>query len=149
MDRREQSKAIKKAPKGQKQIKVESLRKERDNNDSKKANKGGKGNNQNVGKKGGNAGGENSKKGELRRKKLLAKKKGGRFGKKGGKQLPKDPQMRADTLDKELESYWVRGGHQELGKSKNSKFGQFFVALTLLKESTNLDFFQHYSNAKT
>ena len=52
-----------------------------------------------VDKKGGD-----SKKAELRRKKLLAKKKGGRFGKKGGKPAPKDPQVRADALDKELET---------------------------------------------
>lgn len=43
--------------------------------------------------------------------------KGGKFGRKGGK--PKDPQAEADALDKELEGYWVKGGHSELGKYLN------------------------------
>lgn len=127
VERRDQSKAIKKAPKGQKQIKVESLRKERDQDKGGKLNKGGKGGKKTLmlGKKGGqggnaNADGGNSKKAELRRKKLLGKKKGGRFNKKGGKPLPKDAEGRADALDKELESYWVKGGHQELGKFDSS-----------------------------
>ena len=42
---------------------------------------------------------------------------GKRFNRKEGKPLPKDPAARAEMLDKEMESYWMKGGHKELGKS--------------------------------
>ena len=69
-----------------------------------------------ISKKGGK--GDGQKGGDKRQKKVLGRKpgKGGRFGKKGGKPLPKDPQSKADALDKELEGYWVKGGHVEIGK---------------------------------
>ncbi len=31
--------------------------------------------------------------------------------------LPKDPAARKERLDKEMERYWIKGGHKELGKS--------------------------------
>ena len=36
--------------------------------------------------------------------------------KKEGNGLPKDPQARADALDKELEGYFVKGGMTDVGK---------------------------------
>ena len=46
-------------------------------------------------------------------------KKGKKMGKEGRDRkpdLPKDPAARAEELDRDLESYWVRGGHTEVGK---------------------------------
>jgi len=34
-------------------------------------------------------------------------------GKKGGK-IPRDPEKRKEFLDKEMETYWMKGGHTEL-----------------------------------
>ena len=39
-------------------------------------------------------------------------------GKHSGERLPKDPEARKEFLDKEMEQYWIKGGHKELGKSK-------------------------------
>lgn len=104
VEKRDQSKGIKKAIKGQKKISIESLRKENKKNKLI------------LSKKGGNKGGDqkNGQKGDRRQKKGgLGGRQGkrGRFNKKGGK--PKDPQDLADQLDKELEGYWVKGGHTE------------------------------------
>ena len=41
---------------------------------------------------------------------------GKRFNRKEGKKLPKDPAARAETLDRELEVYWLKGGHKDQGK---------------------------------
>ena len=45
---------------------------------------------------------------------------GGRRGPKEhfreGKALPKDPAAKLEFLDRELDSYWVKGGHVEVGK---------------------------------
>ena len=38
-------------------------------------------------------------------------------GKNSGERLPKDPEARKEFLDKEMEQYWIKGGHKELGKS--------------------------------
>ena len=107
VEKRDQSKGIKKAIKGQKKISIESLRKENKKNKLI------------LSKKGGNKGGDqkNGQKGDRRQKKGgLGGRQGkrGRFNKKGAK--PKDPQDLADQLDKELEGYWVKGGCSEFGK---------------------------------
>ena len=42
---------------------------------------------------------------------------GKRFRRKGsGRPMPKDPAAKAEILDKEMENYWMKGGHKELGK---------------------------------
>ena len=46
--------------------------------------------------------------------------KGGRFGNKKGK--AKDAKKSTEDLDKDLEGYWVKGGHSELGKSPTNHF---------------------------
>ena len=66
-----------------------------------------------MNKKGGKSGGDD--KGDRRNKDRKGDKRN-RKDKKGGKRMPKDPAARADALDKEMESYWVRGGHTDLGK---------------------------------
>ena len=50
--------------------------------------------------------------------KMLSKKKYQKFSskKKGFSKPTKDPEVRANELDKELEGYWVKGGHADLGK---------------------------------
>ena len=112
VERRDKSKQIKKGDNGQKKISIESLRKEKS---------GGKGPGKKEfvmnkkGGKGGQQGKGDHQKGDRRPKKDLGHKggKGGKFGRKGGK--PKDVKD-ADALDKELEGYWVKGGHVEQGK---------------------------------
>ena len=37
-------------------------------------------------------------------------------GKPFGERLPKDPEAKKEFLDKEMEQYWIKGGHKELGK---------------------------------
>lgn len=117
MDRRDKSKQIKKADKGQKKISIESLR--------KGGNKGQGGGKKTLvlSKKGGDKGGQQGDKGDKRRKKVLGRRpgKGGRFGKKGGGK-PKNPEEQADALDKDLEGYWVKGGNTELGKCSHSDY---------------------------
>ena len=47
----------------------------------------------------------------------FGKKGGKRFNKRhGGKPMPKDPAAREKMLDQEIENYWIKGGHNELGK---------------------------------
>ena len=36
--------------------------------------------------------------------------------KRDGKPLPKDPAAKIEYLDRELDSYWVKGGHFDVGK---------------------------------
>ena len=93
VEKRDQSKLIKKGNKGQKKISVESLRKGGENRDRGNA-KGGK-KQLVMSKKGGDKGGKQG--GEKRQDKKDRKSgKGGRFGKKGGNRPPKDPQQTAD-----------------------------------------------------
>ena len=54
--------------------------------------------------------------GRGRGKPMRGGKGGKRFNRKEGKKLPKDPAARAEMLDKEMETYWMKGGHKELGK---------------------------------
>lgn len=110
VEKRDKSKVIAKesGPKGQKKISLQQLRRE-DNNGGKKG--------PNMNKKGGDRG--DDKKGDRRGRKDLGRrgdKKGGRHGKKGGKPHTKDPKLSMEDLDKEMESYWVKGGHTEVGK---------------------------------
>ena len=42
---------------------------------------------------------------------------GKRFNRKGGKPQPKDPAARQEMLDKEMESYWIKGGHKDCSKT--------------------------------
>lgn len=107
VEKRDKSKVIAKegAAKGPKKISLKQLRRE-----------GGKGGKKALvlSKKGGQ---KEGKKGDIRSKKDLGKrhKKGGRFGRKGGNR-ERDGKVSLETLDKEMESYWVKGGHSELGK---------------------------------
>ena len=38
---------------------------------------------------------------------------GKRFNRKEGRKPPKDPAARAELLDRDLEKYWLKGGHKE------------------------------------
>lgn len=67
-----------------------------------------------MNKKGGKSGDD---KGDRRNKDHKGDKRN-RKDKKGGKRMPKDPAARADALDKEMESYWVRGGHTDLANQR-------------------------------
>ena len=58
------------------------------------------------------------RRGDKRGKKDLKHKKGGRHGKKGGNPKSKDPKATMDSLDKEMESYWVKGGHSDLAQQR-------------------------------
>ena len=58
--------------------------------------------------------GKNEKKHEGRRKF-----KGGKRNKRDKDRAPRDPASRKERLDKEMERYWVKGGHKELGKCRN------------------------------
>ena len=49
-------------------------------------------------------------------KKPFGKKGGMKGGRRDGKPLPKDPAAKKEFLDRELDSYWVKGGHTEIGK---------------------------------
>jgi hypothetical protein len=71
---------------------------------------------------------EDRKKGEPQRgdraggkgKKGRKERGGRRDRKKGGKRddaMPKDPEAKKEYLDKQMEQYWLKGGHKELGKS--------------------------------
>lgn len=70
--------------------------------------------------------GEQGKKGGKTMNMAGKGKPGDRKGKKGGKgrdrrrdrknNQPRDPAARAEALDRDLEAYWVKGGHQEVGK---------------------------------
>ena len=113
IERRDQSKKIQKGDKNQKKITTESLR--------RGDGKGGK-----KGDQGGKRDGGNGKRNKKDRHK-------GRFGKNKKEGLPKDPQLRADALDKELEGYFIKGGDRALGKSNNPKRKKFkspFAAVT-------------------
>ena len=138
IERRDQSKQIKKGGNngGQKKISIESLRK----GDGK-----GKGNGNRDSNKGGNKGGDakqrdhTNNKGERRNKFNGGdrKKKGGRGDKKAGEKKPVDAAARAEELDKELEGYWVKGGHSDLGK-------YYLIALMNdLYLTSNFTFFSH------
>ena len=107
VERRDKSKIIKKGGQGKK-ISIESLRRDDDRNGKNKGNKKALV----LNKKG------DGQKGDKRHKKDGGRPgKGGRRGdKKGEKRMPRDPAARADALDKEMESYWVKGGHTDLGK---------------------------------
>jgi len=48
---------------------------------------------------------------------------GRRDRKKGGNRdeaMPKHPEAKKEYLDKQMEQYWIKGGHTELGKSTHS-----------------------------
>ena len=45
--------------------------------------------------------------------------KGGNRSRRNRDRLPRDPAARKERLDKEMERYWVKGGHKELGKCSN------------------------------
>ena len=115
VERRDQSKNIKKdgGKGGPKKITIESLRRGEGERGGQGKKQGGKGND---GQKGDKRGGkkESGHRGG----------KGDRGGKKGGKPFKKAVKQTADDLDKDMESYWVRGGHTEVGKliSPKTKF---------------------------
>ena len=44
--------------------------------------------------------------------------KGGHFGKRDGRWRHKNGKTTSEKLDKELEKYWVKGGHADIGKYK-------------------------------
>ena len=81
---------------------------------------------QKEGKKGGDRRGD---------KKELGKKfkKGGRHGRKGGNPR-RDAKVSLETLDKEMESYWVKGGHTDLGKFFKGKTNYLFIATQRLDD---------------
>ena len=45
--------------------------------------------------------------------------KGGDRSRRNRDRPPRDPAERKERLDKEMERYWVKGGHKELGKCSN------------------------------
>jgi len=97
VQKRDTSKTIKKGgeKKGPKKISLAGLRKEGKKAVAKPAKKAAK----DAGK---------------RQKKGDKKAKGGRVVRKGGKS--KDSKKTAEGLDKDLENYWVKGGHADMGK---------------------------------
>ena len=101
VEKRDGSKAIKKGgQQGPKKISLEKLR----GGDDQGA-RGGKKLNLSKG----------GKFGDRRGKKPFGKR-GGMKGRREGKPLPKDPAAKKEFLDRELDSYWVKGGHFEVGK---------------------------------
>lgn len=83
-----------------------------------------------LSKKGGQK--EGKKGGDRRGKKELGKrmKKGGRQGRKGGNPR-KDAKVSLETLDKEMESYWVKGGHTDIGKFFKARLTPFLATQRL------------------
>ena len=53
--------------------------------------------------------------GDRKGKKPFGKKRHG-GDRRDGKPMPKDPAAKLEFLDRELDSYWVKGGHYEVGK---------------------------------
>lgn len=119
VDKRDNSKQIKKGGRGApRKISIEKLRQEGGRSNAK----GGAGDKKTlvVVKKGGK-GGADQQGGDRKQKKTLGRRPA-KGGKRSGKVLPKDPAAKRDALDKDLESYWMKGGHKELGKSPHFEF---------------------------
>ena len=54
------------------------------------------------------------KQGDRKGKRRIGK--GNQKGKGEGKNVPKDPDAKREFLDRDLDQYWVKGGHHEVGK---------------------------------
>lgn len=103
MERRDGSKVIKKGgQQGPRKISLQKLRTE----GGGQGGKGGK--SMTMGGKGGKPGDKKGKKGRKDRRK----------GGDDRDKLPKDPAARAEALDRDLESYWVKGGHTEIAQAR-------------------------------
>ena len=115
VEKRDKSKAIQKGgPKGApKQISLEKLRAEGDSG----ARRGKKFNLSKGGKFG-----------DKRGKKPFVKRGGFKGGSRDGKPLPKDPTAKKEFLDRELDSYWVKGGHTEIGKYTIIRLTRYFFS---------------------
>ena len=101
VERRDNSKTIKKGGEGKGPRKISTAELRNEKNQAKQGKR-----KQDGGKKGGN-----DKKGGKQRS---GKKGRGRFGRKGDKK--KEAPRTTEDLDKDLEGYWVKGGCSEFGK---------------------------------
>lgn len=122
MEKRDGGKVIKKGGQqggggGPRKISLQKLRNE---------GKGGKSLNSGGGKPGNGNGNGNGKAGRKGGKRDKRRDRGGRDGEP---KLPKDPAAKAEALDRDLESYWVKGGHTEIAQARlDDELDGYFAA---------------------